>query len=164
MIQCSADTQRLVQDLAEEYDNEITDGLLTTLSKQEDENDAFNLLKNHGYDIPYDEFKSIYQNIETILGDYVELLHSLPIEGDVIELSETALENVTGGISNGGRQKNSNNGEPFCFWDPHGRVTVIESPFSFPTGVGGAIIGQPSTAATGTDRSTSTGFKIPIRK
>jgi hypothetical protein len=99
MIQYSEDTQRLINNLAEEYDNEIKNGLLATLSKQEDQNDAFNLLKNHGYDIPYDEFKSFYQNIENVIEDYVKILDSMTVEGDVSELSETDLEGVTGGYN-----------------------------------------------------------------
>jgi hypothetical protein len=99
MTQFSEETQRLLKDLFKECENETTDGLLMELSKQDNENDAFNHLKNQGYDITYDEFKDYYEDLEQKVRDSITLLHDLSVEGDVSELSESILEHVTGGVN-----------------------------------------------------------------
>jgi len=95
----SGELQRFILDVAKEYASETSEGLLTELARQEDENSAFNLLKSQGYDIAYDEFMSYYVDVKKIITDNENFLGSMMKEDSATELSEIELENVAGGRS-----------------------------------------------------------------
>jgi len=77
----------------------VSDGLLAELSKKEDESDVFNFMKSQGYNITYGEFETYYNDAKKLSNIEVDHLETPPEEAGSSELSDDALENVSGGIN-----------------------------------------------------------------
>ena len=95
----SAEIKRFINDLGKEYEDEVSDGLLAELSKKEDESDVFNFMKSQGYNITYGEFETYYNDAKKLSNIEVDHLETPPEEAGSSELSDDALENVSGGIN-----------------------------------------------------------------
>ena len=95
----SDEIKRFIRDMLKEYENEVSDGLITELSKIEDEIDVFNFIKSRGYKVKYDEFETYYNDVKKITARNGDFLEATIEEDGVTELSEEALENVSGGAN-----------------------------------------------------------------
>ena len=87
-----------VRSVFEELESGVKDGLAYQLSKADDnETEVFNFIKSQGFDIKYKEFFGFYEDCQEMIKANAELLESMPIEEEVVELDDTDLEQVAGG-------------------------------------------------------------------